>query len=382
MQISPINQDNTNFKELHVSKQSLKAMGTSRRALLKNPMIKEASDLFEVLVKPSKNTTEISNDRNLGIKYVYIPSLIGASSCFGLMTYIGAVTFSTVLGTIGGGVLGFLIGPMFALRIRNGELVEKEGVLLYKKVSQILVQAGEKFENGKLIGMTSSIHELSSPKNNMPNIASELSRKMYETKMKTIDTDNLFISEKYLEMLENYTPTAEHFNKKINDKGDTLLTQFFDVVPDDGKTLYNKIIDILKNIKGLDYNRRDSGNISCLEKIMNAENKEVLPLVQDFEFNYAPELEYTFANIKNQNFKNKVQRLNIRFNDILEAVKLKSDDSLKKLENQLDSPLCDRKKLAKEIEKTLKDMKDPVYENWFKSIYTKYMNTGNVNLID
>ena len=39
MQISPINQDNTNFKELHVSKQSLKAMGTSRRALLKNPMI-------------------------------------------------------------------------------------------------------------------------------------------------------------------------------------------------------------------------------------------------------------------------------------------------------------------------------------------------------
>ena len=382
MQICPINQDNTNFKALHVSKQSLKAMGTSRRALLKNPMIKEAADKFEVLVKPSKNMTEISNERNLDIKYSYIPSLIGAASFLGLMTYIGAATIGTVAGTIGGGVLGFLIGPMFALTIKNGEFVTKEGVLSDKKVSQILVQAGENFENGKLTGITSSIYELSRPKDNMPNIASELSRKMYETKMKTIDPDNLFTAEKYLEMLENYTPMAEHFNKKINDKGDTLLTQFFDVVPDDGKTLYNKIIDILKNIKGLDYNQKDSGNISCLEKIMNAENEEVLPLVQDFEFNYTPELEYTFANIKNKNFKNKVQKLIINFNDILDAVKIKSDDALKKLENQLDSPLCNRKKLAKDIEKTLKDMKDPVYENWFKSIYGKYMNISASNLID
>lgn len=371
MQITPIN-DNTNFKALHVSKESLKAMGTTRRALLKNPMIKEAADRFEVLVKPSRKEHYIdkswSSDKEFAIAMAGSVGLI----CGLLFPFIGLIPAILGLGISGASIYG-----LYRV-IQNGR---NDYVLR----NRMLVQGGEGFEHGNLSGIKTAQYEIGSAKDSLPNLSKILKSEIYGSKTQNIDADNLFTAENYLTMLEENVVEngqADFLHKKINDKGDTLLTQFFDICPEENPKAYNQIIKKLKNIKGLDFNQKGALGISCLEKIMNSENDKVLPLVKDFEFNYSPELEYAYQNIRNEKFKNKVKKLNIRFPEILEAVELKSFGALDILETQLDSPLCDRKKLARDINKVLKQMKEPRFEGYFKSIYQKYMNTGEVNLLD
>ena len=371
MQIAPVN-DSTNFKALHVSREGLKAMGTTRRELLRNPVIKEAADRFEVLVKPSHKEHYVDMSWSNGKEFsVVLASATGL--VFGLLfPCLGWIPFSLGLGIFGASAYG--IHRTF----QNG----RNGYVLRNRM---LVQGGERFEHGNLAGIKTAQYEIGSAKDSLPNLSKILKSEIYGSKTQDIDADNLFTAENYLAMLEENDVSgnqAGFLHKKINDKGDTLLTQFFDICPDENPKAYNQIIKKLKNINGLDFNQKGALGISCLEKIMNSENEKVIPLIRDFQFNYTPELEYAYQNIRNKNFKTKVQKLNIQFPDILEAVRLRSYDSLNRLEAQLDSPLCDRKKLARDINKILKEMNDPNYAGYFKSIYQKYMNTGEANLID
>ena len=375
MNITPINQDNTNFKALHVTKQGLKAMGTSRRALLKNPSIREAADKYEVLVKPSKTPRRMTNREEILDYIQYGGIALGLSSLIGTPALSALVIGPGNIFVLIAGLVGATAGGLLAF----APIIFDEWSCNH---NSILIQAGEKFENDKLSGIKTKQYEINDNNKHIPSLVAEMHKQIMESKMGSVDTDNLFTAENYLEMLKGHTPDKNTLNKKINNQGDTLLTQFFDVVPDESGKAYKQIIDILKNIKGIDYNQKGALGVSCLEKIMNSENIEALQLVNDFEFNYTPELDYAFNSIQNQKFKKQILKLNIKFKDILKAVKLKSEEGLVKLEPQLDSPLCDRKKLAKDIEKTLKKMNNPVYENWFKATYLKYMNTGNTNLID
>lgn len=375
MLISQINENNTNFQALHVTKQALKAMGTSRRALLQNPSISEAANKYEVLAKPSKKPRKM-NHRSDILSYIQYGG--GALAISSFVVSGGGAAFLHGIGPVLALIAGMFIGAigcsmLFAPYVFYEWAGDHNG---------ILIQAGEKFENDKLSGIKTKQYEINDNKAHLPSLVTEMHKRIMETKIGSVDSDNLFTAENYLAMLKCHTPDKNTLNKKINDQGDTLLTQFFDVVPDESGIAYKQIINILRNIKGIDYNQKGALGVSCLEKIMNSENAEALELVKDFEFNYTPELDYAFNSIQNQKLKKQILKLNIKFNEILNAIKLKSDEALKKLEPQLDSPLCNRKKLAKDIEKTLKGMKNPVYENWFKATYLKYMNTGESNLID
>jgi len=372
MQITPINENNTNFKALHVSRESLKAMGTTRRALLKNPMIREAADKFEVLVKPSRNEHYIDKTWSSGKEFaVVISSAVGLVGGL-LFSMTGLIPLPIGLAIAGASVYGVYKG------ISNGESD-------YVTCNQILVQGGERFEHGNISGIKTDQYEIESSTDSLPNLTRMLKYRIYGSKTKNIDPDNLFTSQNYLAMLDENAigeGSADFLHKRINDKGDTLLTQFFDIYPEENPKAYNQILARLKKVEGIDFNQKGALGISCLEKIMNSENDKVLPLVKDFEFNYTPELEYAYQNIRNKKFKNKIKELNIKFPDIIEAVRLQSYDALYRLEGQLDSPLCNRKQLAREIKKVLKELKNPSYEGYFKSIYQKYMNTGDANLYD
>ena len=374
MQITPINQDNRSFQALHATKRELRAMGTSRRKLLAIPAIREAAKTYEVLVKPSKKTRTVDCSERIN----KIDSYILCMTAFSVAAFCtgGWLSNTTVLGF---GIAGFAVIPFVAYVLNKFfKPLDEE----YRKYCGMIIQAGEKFENGKLSGSTTEAYEITSEEIKLPDLAENLRNKIVEYKTAKIDPDDLFTAEKYLKMLQDGEPDANTLHATITENSDTPLTQFFDVVPDEERVIYRQIIDILKNIKGLNYNQKDGANISCLEKILLKEDPEVLEMVKDFEFDYTPGLESAFSQIENPKFKKQVLKLNIKFNDILEAVKTKSEESLKMLEPQLDSPFCNRKKLAKDISKTLKAMKDPVYEYWFKITYLKYMNKGDSNLID
>ena len=372
MQITPINENNTNFKALHVSRESLKAMGTTRRALLKNPMIKEAADKFEVLVKPSHKEHYVDMSWSNGKEFAIALSSATGIVCALVFPLLGWIPLPLGLGIFAASSYGIH-------RVFQND--RKDYVLR----NRMLVQGAEKFEHGKLEGMKTDQYEIESTTDSLPNLAGLLKYRICGSKTKNIDADNLFTAQNYLEMLEENDVgknQADFLHKKINDKGDTLLTQFFDIYPEENPKAYSQIVKILKNVEGLDFNQKGALGVSCLEKIMNSENDKVLPLVKDFEFNYTPELEYAYKNIRNENLKKKIRKLNVKFPEILEAVRLQSYEALYKLEGQLDSPLCNRKQLAREINKVLKELNDPRYEGYFRSIYQKYMNTGEANLYD
>ncbi len=143
------------------------------------------------------------------------------------------------------------------------------------------------------------------------------------------------------EVKDNFTPEeALRYSFEQNGKS-TLLTKFFEINPvDDNEKDYNKVISIMKSNSKIDFNQKDCVGISVLENIMNFENSKGLDLVLDTEFDYSPELDKLFSNIKNEDFKKKASGVKIKFPDF-EAIYKQgfSDESLA----FLNSPFCDSK---------------------------------------
>ena len=182
MPITPINQNNTNFQALHVSKESLKAMGTSRRALLKNPMIKDAADKFEVLIKPSHNEHYIDVSWSNGKQFsVALASSIGIACSF-MLPLLGWIPYSLGIGIFG--VSAYGIHKIFQ-NARNHIVLR----------NKMLVQSGEKFENGNLAGIKSDQYEIESATDSLPNLVKLLKHRIYGSKTQNIDADNLFTAQ-------------------------------------------------------------------------------------------------------------------------------------------------------------------------------------------
>lgn len=141
------------------------------------------------------------------------------------------------------------------------------------------------------------------------------------------------------------------FDYKIDEKGNSLLTKFFDIIPNkDNQSEYNKIIEILSNVKNINYNQRDEHGISILEKILNAENLQGLKLVKDFEFPYRQELDSAYEFIIDEQVKRYARMLNIKFTHQIEALKKESPAALDAAIEEMHSPFCKQQiELAKEM---------------------------------
>ena len=99
------------------------------------------------------------------------------------------------------------------------------------------------------------------------------------------------------------------------------------------------IIQKLKKLPLIDYSQTDKNGISVVEKIMNAEDLELIKLLRDKKLKYSEVLDYTFDNITNDDVRNEVLKLNFEFEDLEEAVKLGSMRVIKECEEQFNSPL-------------------------------------------
>ena len=151
--------------------------------------------------------------------------------------------------------------------------------------------------------------------------------------------------------LKNNFSMEDCFNYKLSDDSqDTLLTKFLDIIPtEENQKDYDKILNIMKKTKNIDYNQVDSNGISVIEKIMNSENLAMLDLVKDFDFNYSREMDYAYERIDNKEFKDKVKNLNINFPNVKEAIRLNSTEALQKLLPEFKSPFFNTKKLVSDL---------------------------------
>ena len=359
MQVNSINSYNTNFNGLHVSKQTLKAIGCTRKDLLNNPSIREAAEKYDVLVRAGNRDVE---------KY---------NPWYPMNTYFRTIGTSMLAG-ITGGIIGLLTGAATAgiFSFAPFVFIPAFGTLglnflydrhKYKPVKEIVIQAGKGVDANEdyIRNCETNLHVIENPDGHLPNLTKEVKeaeKRAFNSKIRTYNTDDLFSAEKYLEALKKadieILGGGAFFNRPIDKQGNTMLTQFFDVIPtEENQKEYGEILNILKNVKGINYNQKDGNGISCIEKIINSENIRVLPLICGMEFDYSPEIEILYNHIQDENFKKRLNNADIKFKfvDILQAVKLDAYQALTSLKYQLNSPLCDRHRLAEQIEKLLKN---------------------------
>lgn len=362
-----IQYNNQNFQALHASPKTLKRLGTTKEALLKNASIKDCSDRAEVTLK---------SKRHYDFKEFYREDIEAISTLTGLA----------------GGLVG-AAGTLIVGLLRALSLVKTDAALWWPfaagcsipvlsiasyLISRIIprirytgeIQAGDRIENNKLAGRVTKQHEFYEKDNYK--LAEELMKKgnndfrMVMTKY-TIDTPKGILSILNDDKIKENFTNGDCFNYKINEQGDTLLTRFFDIIPDaDNQNEYNQILDKMKNMKGIIYNQKDSFGISVLEKILNAENFAALELVKDYKFPYSEELDDACNNIADKNFKNKALNLNFSFPQI-ENVLSEGGYLDKVLQKLSASPFfnANKDKLSKEI---------LVYtDNWNKSYRSEFL---------
>ena len=81
------------------------------------------------------------------------------------------------------------------------------------------------------------------------------------------------------------------------------------------------IVNKLAKLPKINYNQVDENDISILEHILNAEDFQLLNLVSKTQLDYYPALDYTYEQIENPRFKQEVDKLNLNFKDLKDAVK-------------------------------------------------------------
>lgn len=356
-----------NFQALHVNPKTLKRLGTTKEALLKNASIKDCIDRAEVTLK-SKRHYDFKEFDSEDFEAISTLTCIagGVISSAGLL--IGGLLRSLSLVETNAALWGpFAAGCSIPVLSIASYLISRI-VPRIRYTGEI--QAGDRIENNKLAGRVTKQHKFYEKDNYK--LAEELMKKgnndfrMVMTKY-TIDTPKGILSILNDDKIKENFTNGDCFNYKINEQGDTLLTRFFDIIPDaDNQNEYNQILDKMKNMKGIIYNQKDSFGISVLEKILNAENFAALELVKDYKFPYSEELDDACNNIADKNFKNKALNLNFSFPQI-ENVLSKGGYLDKVLQKLSASPFfnANKDKLSKEI---------LVYtDNWNKSYRSEFL---------
>ncbi len=343
------------FNGLHVSPKVLKELGCSKDTFLRNPAIKKCAQNYEVLIKRGNVISNGESDfMTTAIKGIL-------ASAFGLSAGSLASIISAIHGTLtpaSGAVLtaGGMLGGLGVYALYN----------LFKPKDaeyEYIIQGGkgiskDGLNKNKLTGILSEEHRIkdSSEIKNIKGLTEEILRndaqnfsEIINAKYRDYDFGNTGNILAFLQdgRIKKDFYNGDCFNHKINTNGDTLLTKFFDITPDEkNRNEYNQIIEIMKNMKAIDYNQQDSYGISVLEKILNSENLTGLSLVKNYHFPYSKELDYAYENIRNSAVKRRAKMLNIEFTIPFEALKMQSKEALDKAMEEFDSPFCNKTKLA------------------------------------
>lgn len=217
-----------------------------------------------------------------------------------------------------------------------------------------------------------------------PEVLSEvLTTKNDDTNRCLLDEDEKY-HQAYYETIKNeesYKNWAKNQKSRFLEKNYTFNNQ-------DGKKIFEILNYLLGDIKPeeksllifklksadkfMDYNLKDENGITPLEIILNSEDKELLELLKDKSFVYYPELDYVYDGITNPEFKSEAGKLNLKFNDIEEAIRLSSREAIDKLEPQFKSRFFNEN-ISKSIFEQAYKMEDKTVKAYFFAKYINYM---------
>ena len=135
------------------------------------------------------------------------------------------------------------------------------------------------------------------------------------------DYGNLYTAEDMLKLLrdmndEEILNTPNILTTPIKEGDSPILMYLADIIPtEENAKTYDRIIKLLNDGFNFDYNYKDNMGVSFVEKVIMSENSKLLELIKDKPLEYYPELEYTYKNIQNPEFKEGVKGLNFKLSE-------------------------------------------------------------------
>ena len=131
---------------------------------------------------------------------------------------------------------------------------------------------------------------------------------------------------------------------------------------------YKTIIEELRKIPNIDYDKTDENGISVIEHVMNAEDMNFIELLGKNPIIYRPELDYAYERIENKEFKEKIDSLLFDFRDLEKAVKLNSAEAIKLIAK---SPLYKRYYNGEQLQELIYKYGNPKLEAECKDYLSK-----------
>lgn len=322
-----IEHNNINFQALHASKRTLKKLQVTKTQLLQNQSVKDCAERAEVFVKSKRRFNSKKFDMDNVQSTLEIGGFLGTGAGLAGLTISGILM---ALGVVESSGLAWGLPIAIGAGIPIAGVIKEVLSCFFPLEYTAQIQAGDKIKRGKPAGRITKVKETSRDYLHKYNGYSEHDFKLSETLMKNGSADFRKIMDKYKDrdlhdtktfldimnediIKKNFT-NGDFFNYKLSRDGDSLLTKFFDIVPDENnREQYNQILQSMKNMRGIIYNQEDSYGISVLEKILNSENSAGLELVKDYVFPYSEEIDWAYNNISNEDFKTRAKNLKIDF---------------------------------------------------------------------
>lgn len=341
------------FQGLHVSKCTLKRLGVTREKLLQNKSIKDCADRAEVFIK-SKTCLSSNRFDSDALKDAVVFGVCGG--VFGAV--IGGLLHAFGVVESLGLAMGIPVGIGASLPILAGGASLLS--LIFPLEYTAKIQASDGVKNSKPTGRQTKVYEMDSKclSGKYFNLSGELLklgnqdfRKItYKYRDRDFGDAKTFLDILNEDKVKTDFTNGDIFNYKLNEQGDTLLTRFFDIVPNEtNEKEYRQIIDRMKNMHGIIYNQKDSYGISVLEKILNSENPQGLELVQNYKFPYMEEIDWVYNNIVDEDFKNKAKDLKIDFESNIEEIFGYAPYNENLLSKILSSPFLDKDEYSKQV---------------------------------
>ena len=130
---------------------------------------------------------------------------------------------------------------------------------------------------------------------------------------------------------------------KVLNYYNNILDSIANIIPTDvDKDKYTEMIELLKGLPEVNYNHKDEYGISIIEKIMNAENFELLDVVKNHNIDYLPELDDVYDNIQDKKFKEAIDNTKFNVEGLRRLLRKKSPE----LERHLSSALIQNNKVT------------------------------------